>query len=239
MYIKALFDFLPSKNMQIFDQANSGKASVAKLIDHTLLKSDATSVEIAKICKEAMQYGFASVCVNPIYVKLAVKLLKNTPVNVCTVIGFPLGTTFSIVKKVEAEKALSEGAKELDMVMAIGALKEKNFALVASEISELAAIAHQSRAILKVIIETALLTDDEKMIACRLIAENGGDFVKTSTGFAKSGATVNDIKLLKAYCKDRLKIKASGGIRTFEQALSMIEAGADRLGTSSGVAICS
>ncbi len=223
--------------MKKFCPADPDASKLAGLIDHTLLKADATTSEISRLCEEALYYGFASVCVNQIYVKKAVECIADSNVKICTVIGFPLGATYSEIKAAEAHKALSEGANEIDMVICVGALKEGKIQYVADEIELISSLTSNAKAILKVIIETALLTDEEKITACKIIADSGGDFVKTSTGFAKGGATLADIRLLKQYCGTGLKIKASGGIRTFEDAIAMVEAGADRIGTSSSVNI--
>lgn len=212
--------------------------NIASYIDHTLLRPEATPDQIASLCAEAKQYHFASVCVNPSYVKLASDLLCDSDVLVCTVIGFPLGATLTDVKLFEASVALNNGADELDMVINVGRLRAGDLDYVRAEINILAALAHQYMGpILKVIIETALLTDDEKIAACLLAREAGADFVKTSTGTLAGGATVNDIMLMRATVGPIIGVKASGGVSTYAQAIKMINAGANRIGTSKGVAI--
>ena len=211
--------------------------SVAKLIDHTLLKPDATADQIAQLCFEARKYGFASVCINPSYVKLCADLLKGTDVKVCTVIGFPLGATAPEVKSFETQTALDDGATEIDMVINIGALKAKDLELVLQDIQGVVNTAHAANALTKVIIETALLTDEEKVTACLLSKEAGADFVKTSTGFAGGGATVDDVALMRRVVGESMGVKASGGVHDFSEAKSMVEAGATRIGASAGVKI--
>jgi len=212
-------------------------ADLAGMIDHTLLKPDATQDQVAQLCFEARKHGFASVCVNPTWVELCAQLLKGSPVKVCTVIGFPLGATAPEVKAFEAENAIGHGASEIDMVINIGALKARDLELVARDIRGVVAAAHGREAIVKVILETSLLTDEEKTIACLLAKEAGADFVKTSTGFAGGGATVRDIELMRAAVGPEMGVKASGGVRTYEEAESMIKAGATRIGASAGVKI--
>lgn len=211
--------------------------NLAKMIDHTLLKPDATQQEIAQLCFEARKYGFASVCVNPTWVSLCAELLKGSPVKVCTVIGFPLGATSSETKAFETETAIRQGATEIDMVINIGALKARDLDLVARDIRGVVNAAHPRGAIVKVIIETILLTDEEKTIASLLSKEAGADFVKTSTGFAGGGATVQDVALMRKAVGPEMGVKASGGVRTFEDAENMIKAGATRIGASAGVKI--
>src|SRR3972149_2369369 len=211
--------------------------SVAKLIDHTLLKPDATPDQIAQLCYEARKYGFASVCVNPGYVKLCGDLLKGTEVKVCTVIGFPLGASAPDVKAFETETALRDGATEIDMVINIGALKGRDFTLVARDIAGVVKLAHAAGALVKVIIETALLTDEEKVTACLLAKEAGADYVKTSTGFSGGGATVADVALMRRVVGPEMGVKASGGVKDYADARSMMEAGATRIGASAGVKI--
>ena len=208
---------------------------IAKYIDHTLLKPTAQRKDIEKLCTEAKEYNFASVCVNPCWVSYASKLLQGTSVKVCTVIGFPLGASDSEVKAFEAKTAIKQGASEVDMVINIGALKAGEYDLVKKDIQAVRAASVGK--VLKVIIETSYLTDEEKQKVCQICAECGADFVKTSTGFSDGGATVNDVILMDAASGDKVKVKASGGIRTREDALKMIEAGASRLGTSSGTKI--
>jgi len=212
-----------------------GWQSVAKIIDHTQLKPEATPAQIVKLCDEAREYGFGAVMLNPCYVELAHARLQGSGVKVGTVIGFPLGATLGSVKRFEAGEALRLGAVEIDMVQNIGALKSGNRELVAGEIRALAELAHGSGALLKVILEMGLLSEDEKVIACELSERAGADFVKTSTGFLGGGATVEDVALMRRTVK--IGVKASGGIRTAADAKAMIEAGAGRLGTSAGVSI--
>lgn len=207
--------------------------NLAKYIDHTILKAVATKQDVTKLCAEAAQYGFASVCVNPFWVSLCADLLKGSGVKVCTVIGFPLGANASKVKAFEAELAIKEGAAEVDMVINIGALKSGMLDVVKEDI---AAVRESSKGkTLKVIIETSYLTEEEKKTVCKICAECGVDFVKTSTGFSDAGAKAEDVKLMAE--ASGLAVKASGGIRSKEDALKMIEAGASRLGTSAGVKI--
>ena len=210
---------------------------VAHMIDHTILKPDASQDEIAQLCYQASKYQFASVCVNPANVKLSVELLKGSGVPVCTVVGFPLGATPTDVKVFEAQQAIREGAQEVDMVINVGALKSRDYELVERDIASIARVCHAGNAILKVIIETALLTDEEKVIACQLAKVAGADFVKTSTGFGPGGATAEDIALMRRVVGPSMGVKASGGIRTFEDAQRMIQAGASRLGASASVKI--
>ena len=209
---------------------------LAKRIDHTVLKPDATVAQIEKLCEEAKRYGFASVCVNSCHVARAARLLADSDVMVCTVIGFPLGATATAAKVAETEIAYADGCDEFDMVINIGALRDGNLALVRSDIAAVVAAA-KGRTV-KVILETGLLTDAEKAAACHLAAEAGAHFVKTCTGFASGSATVADIALMRRESPAHVKVKASGGIRSYEAALALVEAGADRIGTSSGVAIC-
>lgn len=211
--------------------------SLAGMIDHTLLKPDATQDQIAQLCFEARKYGFASVCVNPTHVALCAQLLKGSPVKVCTVIGFPLGATTTDAKSFEALKALNDGANELDMVLNIGALKARDLALVARDILEVVKVGHAADALVKVIIETALLNDEEKVMACLLSKEAGADYVKTSTGFSGGGATVEDITLMRRTVGPEMGVKASGGVRTRDEAENMVKAGATRIGASAGVKI--
>ena len=210
---------------------------LAHLIDHTMLKADATPAEIKQLCEEALAYQFASVCINPSYVPLAAAKLSETRVAVCTVIGFPLGATTTTAKVCEAEQALDDGASELDMVLQLGALKVGDRDGVEEDIAAVATVCHQSCGLLKVIIETALLTDEEKVLACQLAEAAGADFVKTSTGFAASGAKVDDVRLMRRTVRPQIGVKAAGGIHSYEEAVAMIEAGADRLGASAGVKI--
>lgn len=209
--------------------------NLAKYIDNTLLKPAATAEQIKALCEESMEYGFASVCVNPTHVELVAKLLAGSGVKTCTVIGFPLGANTSAVKAFEAEKAVEDGADELDMVINIGALKAGDEQTVKEDI-EAVVQAGQGK-LVKVIIETALLTDEEKVRACELAVEAGADFVKTCTGFSGGAANVHDIALMRKTVGPDIGVKASGGVRTKEDALALIEAGATRIGTSSGKAI--
>jgi deoxyribose-phosphate aldolase len=210
---------------------------LAKMIDHTLLKPDATPEQIAQLCFEARKYGFASVCINPTWVELCAKLLEGSAVKVCTVIGFPLGAAAPEVKVFETQNAIDHGASEIDMVINIGALKARDLDLVAKDIRGVVTAAHARNAIVKVIIEAVLLTDEEKTIACLLSKEAGADFVKTSTGFASGGATVHDVALMRKTVGPQMGVKAAGGVRTFEDAEKMVEAGATRIGASAGVKI--
>ena len=210
---------------------------IARLIDHTLLKPDASQDEIAQLCHEARKYGFAAVCVNPINAKLAAELLKGTPVAVCAVVGFPLGATLPEVKAYEAQQAIEDGATEIDMVINVGALKSKDYELVQRDIATVTRTCHDNRALCKVIIEAALLTDEEKVKACQLAKEAGADYVKTSTGFGPGGATVEDVALMRQVVGPEMGIKAAGGIRTLEAVKQLVKAGATRIGASAGVKI--
>lgn len=206
------------------------------LIDHTILAPQATKEDVERVCKEAMEYGFHSACVNSSFVYYCARLLKDSGVAVCTVIGFPLGAMSTAGKTAEAEQAIRDGASELDMVIHIGMIKSGDWEYVKQDISSVVEAA-KGRAIVKVILETCLLTDDEKVKACRICKECGADFVKTSTGFSKGGATIEDVALMRRTVGSGMGVKASGGIRSLEDAQAMVEAGAVRLGTSSGVAI--
>lgn len=207
--------------------------NITHWIDHTILKPDATQEEVRRVCEEAKQYHFASVCVNSCYTRLAHEALAGTAVKTCTVVGFPLGAT--TVKSLETSRAVADGAEEIDMVMHIGALKEKAYQLVRMDIESVVEVSEH--ALVKVILETCLLTDEEKKRACEIAVQAGADFVKTSTGFSTGGATVQDIALMRRIVGSEIGVKASGGIRTMEDVLKMIDAGADRIGTSSGVSI--
>ena len=211
--------------------------NLAAMIDHTMLKPDATPDQIAQLCFEARKYGFASVCVNPGHVKLCADLLRGSNAKVCTVIGFPLGATSPEAKVYETETALRDGATEIDMVINIGALKARDLETVAKDIRGVVSTAHKNGAIVKVIIEAVLLTDEEKTIACLLSKEAGADFVKTSTGFASGGATVHDVELMRKAIGPEMGVKAAGGVRTYEDAENMLKAGATRIGASAGVKI--
>lgn len=209
----------------------------AALIDHTLLKPEASDADIRKLCDEAAQFGFASVCVNPVWVKRAAEILKGSNVPVCTVIGFPLGATLPDVKAYEARRAIFNGAREVDMVINIGALKSGDDCTVEEDIRAVAEAAHENGVLCKVIIETALLTDEEKVRACLASKNAGADFVKTSTGFSKGGATVEDVALMRRTVGSALGVKASGGVKGIDDARAMFEAGATRIGASVGVKI--
>jgi len=206
------------------------------MIDHTILKADTTKAEILKVCKEAKDYKFKSVCVNSCYTKLVAEQLKDSGVLVCTVVGFPLGTMETKSKAFETARAIELGANEIDMVINIGALKDKDYDFVLNDIKEVVETA-KGKAIVKVIIEACLLTDEEKIKACQLSQEAGADFVKTSTGFSTGGATVEDLKLMRSTVGPNMGVKASGGVRTKDDALNAIEAGASRIGASSSIAI--
>lgn len=210
--------------------------TIAQYIDHTLLKTDATEKMIQKLIQEAKEYQFASVCINPCWVGYCQKHLQNDPVQICTVIGFPLGATTSSVKRYEAIEALEKGATELDVVMNIGHLKAKNHKKVLEDLKGVVEEA-KNLASVKVIIETALLTLEEKILACELVKEAGAQFIKTSTGFSNTGATLEDVRLLYSKVQGELKVKASGGIRTLKDVKAFIDAGASRIGTSSGINI--
>jgi len=210
---------------------------LARYIDHTLLKPEASRDQILKLCREAVEHHFASVCVNPCWVRLCAEALRGSEVKVCTVIGFPLGATLSSVKAFEAEESIRQGAGEVDMVINIGALKSGDRQYVEDDIRAVVERTHALGALVKVIIETVLLTQEEKVLACRLSQAAGADFVKTSTGFAGGGATVEDVALMRQVVGDAMGVKAAGGIRTYADALRMIQAGANRLGTSAGVQI--
>lgn len=207
-----------------------------RMIDHTILKADATKDDVMKIIEEAKNYHFYSVCINPTWVSMAAKELKGAPVAVCTVIGFPLGATTSEVKAFEVKNAIENGADEVDMVINIGELKDGNYDKVQKDIEAVVAAA-KDQALVKVIIETSLLEREEKIKACELAKAAGADFVKTSTGFSTGGATVEDVKLMRETVGPEMGVKASGGIHNAKEAMAMIEAGATRLGASSGVAI--
>jgi deoxyribose-phosphate aldolase len=212
-------------------------AQLAKTIDHTLLKPEATPAQVEKLCAEAKQYHFAAVCVNSTNVPQCVDLLKGTDVKVCSVVGFPLGATMTAVKAYETEQAISAGATEIDMVLNIGALKAGNDKLVQDDVKAVVAAAHAHKVIVKVIFETCLLTDEEKVKACNLCKKAGADFVKTSTGLNTAGATVEDVALMRKTVGPDMGVKAAGGVRTRDDVLAMIKAGATRIGTSGGVKI--
>ncbi len=213
------------------------KASIAKTIDHTILKAIATERQVRELCAEAKANGFASVCVNPCWVPLCAKELHGAKVLVCTVIGFPLGANATEIKAAEAELAVRQGADEVDMVINLGAAKAGDWKTVEEDIRQVVKAA--GMAVVKVIIETCYLTDAEKVKSCEAAVKAGAHFVKTSTGFGTGGATADDVRLMRQTVGDRLKVKASGGIRSYHDAIQMLDAGADRLGASSGVVIVS
>jgi len=219
--------------------ATPAQPEMAGMIDHTLLKPEATADQIAQLCYEARKYGFAAVCVNPTHVALAAQLLRGSAVAVCTVVGFPLGATPPEVKAYEAQLALDQGATEIDMVINIGALKSKDYEMVARDIRAVVRVshAHTPPALVKVIIEAALLADEEKIAACLLSKESDADYVKTSTGFASGGATVADVALMRRTVGPEMGVKAAGGIRTREDADALVQAGATRIGASAGIKI--
>jgi deoxyribose-phosphate aldolase len=211
--------------------------SIASLIDHTLLRADATRTEIQQLCREALQYNFASVCVNSFWVPVTASELAGSEVKVCTVVGFPLGAMSTEAKVCETETALRMGAQEIDMVQNIGALRSDEDRVVVEDIMAVVEAAHRRGAIVKVILETSLLNDDQKVAACKLAKLAGADFVKTSTGFSTSGATVHDVELMRNAVGPEMGVKASGGIRTLDDVLKMVAAGATRIGASAGVKI--
>ena len=213
--------------------------NLASKIDHTLLKPDATPDDIKELCAEAKKFQFASVCVNPGYVSLCSSLLQDTGVRICTVIGFPLGSTTTEVKIFETQQAIKNGATEIDMVINVGRLKQGDHSYVENDVKQVVQVAKQNNALCKVIIETALLTDEEKVKACIICKRADADFVKTSTGFSKGGATVGDVALMKYVVGSKIGVKASGGIRSKEDAEAMIASGADRIGASASVKIVS
>jgi len=211
--------------------------AMARLIDHTILKPEATRAQVEQICQQALAHGFASVCVNPYWVPLVAAELAGSDVSVCTVVGFPLGATSTAAKVAETGITLGDGAREIDMVLNVGALRSGDLDIVQRDIAAVVEAAHGGGAIVKVILETALLEDAQKLSACRLAVTAGADFVKTSTGFAASGATVEDVALMREAVGPALGVKASGGIRTLADVERMVAAGATRIGTSAGVAI--
>lgn len=221
------------------DAAGGVAPDIAKMIDHTLLKPEATVEQVNTLCSEAKKFNFASVCINPAYVTLCAHLLKDTNVRVCTVIGFPLGATTTETKAFETENVIRNGATEVDMVINVGRLKSKEYAMVENDIFAVVSQAKRHNVLTKVILETGLLTDEEKVIACMLAKRAGADFVKTSTGFSKGGATAADIALMRYVVGNSMGVKASGGVRTREDALAMVASGADRIGASASVAIAS
>lgn len=212
---------------------------LSRLIDHTMLKPETTAEEIRTLCEEAKKYNFASVCINPCYVRLCAQMLENSNTKVCTVIGFPLGSTTTETKRFEAEQALKNGAEEIDMVINIGMLKNSDYQYVFNDINQVVLAAKRHDAVCKVIIETALLTDEEKVKACIIAKQAKADFVKTSTGFSKGGATAADVALMRYVVGSTVGVKASGGVRSQEDAQEMIESGANRIGASASVKIVS
>jgi deoxyribose-phosphate aldolase len=216
---------------------NLTPAEIARLIDHTLLKADATRDEIQKLCAEALTYNFASVCVNPWNVPQAAEILRGSPVKVCTVIGFPLGATLPEVKVFETQRAIQHGAQEIDMVINIGALKSEQIGLLESDIRGVVEASHEGGTICKIIIETSLLSSEQKIRAAYAAKNAGADFVKTSTGFSTSGATPEDVRMIRQTIGPGTGIKAAGGVRTLEDLKKMVEAGATRIGASAGVKI--
>ena len=223
---------------EIDNMEEDEKCPLNRFIDHTLLKPEATVEQITKLCMEAREYKFASVCVNSCWVRLCAELLRGSEVAVCTVVGFPLGAMIPEAKAYEAEAAIENGATEIDMVINIGALKSKDYRMVAKDLHAVCDVVHEHGALLKVIIEACLLTREEKIIACLLAKNAGADYVKTSTGFSTGGATVEDVELMRKVVGDEMGVKAAGGIRDKETAEKMLDAGADRLGASAGVQIC-
>ncbi|MBP6786734.1 MAG: deoxyribose-phosphate aldolase [Candidatus Promineofilum sp.] len=218
---------------------NDNSTAIAQVIDHTLLKPEATREQIDRLCREALEYHFASVCVNPTHVGRCAELLRGSDVKVCTVVGFPLGATTTAVKAYETRQAIDDGATEIDMVINVGALKSGDLDAVQADIAAVVDEAHAADALVKVIIETALLSDDEKVTACRLAKAAGAEFVKTSTGFGPGGAKVEDVALMRRVVGPEMGVKASGGVRNYADVQVMIAAGATRIGASAGVAIVS
>jgi deoxyribose-phosphate aldolase len=218
------------------DENQEFDRELAAMIDHTLLKPEATAEQITKLCQEALQYQFKSVCINPFWVPLAAMLLKGSKVNICTVVGFPLGAIPAADKAHEVSETVRNGATEVDMVINIGALKSGQYDVVVADIKAVVRAAKR-KTVVKVILETGLLTDSEKVKACELCKQAGADFVKTSTGFGPGGATESDITLMRKTVGDKMGVKASGGIRNYETATAMIKAGANRIGASAGIAI--
>jgi len=218
-------------------QAAVSPSQLAGMIDHTLLKPDVTRQQIVQISREALQFGFAAVCVNPVWVRQVTEILRGSAVKTCAVVGFPLGATMADVKAYETRRVILEGAAEVDMVINIGALKGGDLDTVENDIRGVVQVARACGAVVKVIIETGLLSRDEKVTACLLSKKAAADFVKTSTGFAIGGATAPDIKLMRETVGAEMRVKASGGVRSYADAVAMVHAGADRIGTSSGVSI--
>jgi deoxyribose-phosphate aldolase len=227
----------PAPAAQTFTPADSSAAGLARLIDHTILKPEATPEQVTKLCEEARRFSFGAVCLNPTNVRLAASLLKGTPVAICTVAGFPLGATLSEVKAFEAAQVIAAGAREVDMVINIGALKAGDYALVRHDVAAVVQACRERGALSKVIIETAYLTTEEKIAACLLVQAAGADFVKTSTGFGPAGATIDDVALMRRVVGPRMGVKAAGGIRDLATARAMVQAGATRIGASASVKI--
>jgi deoxyribose-phosphate aldolase len=217
--------------------AGGAPAPVARLIDHTLLRPDATRTDIERLCREAAEHGFAAVCVNPVWVSLCAARLRDTPVAVCSVVGFPLGATTADVKQYETRRALFDGAREIDMVINVGALKSGDVRTVEQDVDAVASVCRAAGAVSKVIIEAALLTDEEKVTACTLAKAAGADFVKTSTGFGPGGATVADVALMRRVVGPDMGVKAAGGVRDLAGLQALVAAGATRVGASAGVKI--
>jgi deoxyribose-phosphate aldolase len=213
------------------------RSEVARLIDHTLLKPEATAAQVARLCDEAVEYGFGAVCINPVFVRLAAQRLQESGVAVCSVIGFPLGASTTAAKVYEARRAVADGAQEVDMVIHVGALRAGDGAAVRDDIAAAAQACHEGDALLKVIIEAVLLTDDQKVAACRAAQSAQADFVKTSTGFAGGGATIPDVRLMRKTVGSEMGVKAAGGIGTYADLLAMVEAGATRIGASRSIQI--
>lgn len=211
--------------------------NIARLIDHTLLQPDATKTQLKQLCEEAKEYGFATACVNPVNVRYCVQMLEGSHIPICTVVGFPLGGSATPAKVADVKKGLDDGAKEFDMVMNIGALKDGDYDAIHKDVEEVVAAA--DRSLVKVIIETCLLTDEEKVEACQLAQDAGAHFVKTSTGFSRGGATVEDVALMRKTVGPSMGVKASGGIKSYVGAMAMVDAGANRIGASAGLAIVS
>lgn len=235
--VRAKLALGPAPAARPFTPADSGSAGLARLIDHTILKPEATPEQVTRLCEEARRFSFASVCINPTHVRLAAGLLKGSAVVVCTVAGFPLGATLPEVKAFEASRVIAEGAREVDMVINIGALKSGNYALARHDIAVVVRACQEGHALSKVIIETCYLTNEEKIAACLLAQAAGADFVKTSTGFGPAGATVEDVALMRRVVGPGLGVKAAGGIRDLATARAMVQAGATRIGASASVKI--
>lgn len=211
--------------------------NIASKIDHTALKPETTASKVEELCSEALEYHFASVCILPVYVKIASHLLMNREPKICTVAGFPLGSTYTDVKVAEIEKCLEHGADEIDVVINIPDMVNGNYTAILKELEQITDICHLNNALLKVIIETALLNEDQKIEACKIVTDSGADYIKTSTGFSVGGATVKDVALLNKHTGKNVKVKASGGIKSAEFVMELIEAGAERIGTSAGLKI--